>query len=134
MEATSLTFTSLSLMILSVPDDLAHKAEKHVNIGRALTGLLRATSNRAARNQVFLPVELPDRLGLKRRIAAVAHEHLWAARLLRAQAPKAALPALLPAVLAFRYLRCFSYGQPNTERTTPLDQLILYGKAIRGRY
>ena len=64
----------------------------------------------------------------------MAHEHLWAARRLRAQVPKAALPALLPAVLASRYLHRLSYGQPNTERTTPLDQLILYGKAIRGRY
>jgi phytoene synthase len=51
-EATSSTLTSLSLMILGVPDGLAHKAEKHVGIAWALTGLLRVAPERAARNQV----------------------------------------------------------------------------------
>lgn len=133
-EATSSNLTSLSLSVLGVPDGPAHQAGYHVGIAWSLTGHLRAAPARATQNQIYLPAELRDKSGMKRRVAAVAHEHLWAARRLRKQVPKAALPALLPAVLASRYLHRLSFREGDLKEASPLDQLVLYGHAFRRRY
>jgi phytoene synthase len=133
-EATSSTLTELSLLILGVPDGPAYRAGRFVGIAWALTGLLRVAPAQAATNKIFLPAALADHMGRKRRVAAVAQEYLYAARRVRAQVPKTALPALLPAVLASRYLYRLSNSGTTPVRVIPMDQLILYGHALTGRY
>jgi NADH dehydrogenase [ubiquinone] 1 alpha subcomplex assembly factor 6 len=130
--ATSSNLTALALRILGVEEGPAHHAGHHVGIAWALTGLLRVAPERATRSQIFLPLELPDRTGALHRLDAVAWENLRLARALRADVPKAALPALLPATLATRYLR--RLHRPTTGGASPLDQVLLYARALTGRY
>ena len=95
----------------------ALEAARHVGIAWALSGLLRAVPVHAARRQVFLPRELTRAAGLDvgrmldghpddalrtvaQQIADAAWAHIDAARALRSRVPRAAVPALLPAVLA----------------------------------
>jgi phytoene synthase len=107
----------LALEALGVHDETANAAGRHVGIALALAGMLRTAPHRAAIGRLDFPASLmldagiaPARIdpgrpppalpSVARAIAAAGREHLRAARGLRNQVPRAALPALLPAVLA----------------------------------
>jgi NADH dehydrogenase [ubiquinone] 1 alpha subcomplex assembly factor 6 len=155
-ETTAATLIDLALIVLGARDDAAREAARHVGIAWALTGLLRAVPFHATRRQVFLPQDLSRAAGLDvarmldghpddslrmvaRRIADAARTHLRAARALRPRVPRAAVPALLPAVLATRYLDRlerggFSLFDAGMQRP-PGDRAVrLLWAALRGRY
>ena len=93
-EATSARLVYLALEILGVRDLAARRAGFHVGVAYALAGLLRAMPYRNRAGRDLTPVE----------IAAAASRHLGLARAGRSGVTRAALPALLPAIVAERYL------------------------------
>jgi NADH dehydrogenase [ubiquinone] 1 alpha subcomplex assembly factor 6 len=93
-EATSARLVYLALEILGVRDPAAYQAGRHVGIAYALAGLLRAMPFRTRPDRCLVPPE----------IAAAASRHLDLARALRPGPARAALPALLPAIVAGRFL------------------------------
>ncbi|MFQ5785966.1 MAG: phytoene/squalene synthase family protein [Alphaproteobacteria bacterium] len=121
-EGSSATFVRLALAALGADDEGAMRAGRHVGIAWALVGLLRAVSFHARTRRIYLPadmlaaegVDVEDVFagrggrGLARvaaTLAGVAADHLRAARALRAETSRAALPALLPARFAANDLR-----------------------------
>jgi phytoene synthase len=152
--ATSSGLIGLVLRILEQGGDVAHEAARHVGIAWALIGLLRAVPYHVSRRQIFLPRDLTEAAGLDiealvagrageplqavaRQIGAAARDHLRHARSL--PVPRAAVPALLPAVLADRYLgqlerRGFSLFDTALARPPGDRALRLLWAALRGRY
>lgn len=153
---TSATLIELALGLLSQNDQVSRTAGRHVGIAWALAGLLRAVPFHAARRQIFLPRDLTAAAGLDiealvagrpgeplrqaaGEIAAAARRHLAAARSLRRDVPRAAVPALLPAVLADRYLDRlerggFSLFDGTMQRPAGDRAVRLLWAALRGRY
>ncbi len=101
--------------------DAATRAVEHAGVAFALVGLMRATPFHAARGRLYLPSDLvrdagldvndalagrftPALAGVVSRVLDRAEHHLRAARGLRREVPRRALPALLPATLAAMYL------------------------------
>ena len=113
----------LALEILGVSEGPALAADRDIGIAYALAGLLRAVPIHARARRVYLPgdlvataaLDLPRGLfALKSspalrqvvaEVAAAAARRLAAARAERHRVPRAALPGLLPGVLAGRALR-----------------------------
>lgn len=153
---TAATLIELVLAILRQTDGGARMAGRHVGIAWALTGLLRAVPFHAARRQIFLPRDLMAAAGLDieallagrpgdalrvvvGEVAAAARRHLAAARALRGEVSREAVPALLPAVLASRYLgrlerRGFSLFDGSLQRPPGDRAARLLWAALRGRY
>jgi phytoene synthase len=121
-EATSASLVWLALETLGAPDDAAIEAGRHVGIAWALVGLLRAMPHHLRQGRVYLPEDMAGEFAVDRRalremkpspalaaavraLAERAGGHLRDARAHRREVPKAALPALLPAVLADGHLR-----------------------------
>ncbi|MFQ6018000.1 MAG: phytoene/squalene synthase family protein [Kiloniellaceae bacterium] len=121
-EGTSASRVLLALEVLGAQGPAAAAAGRHVGIAFALAGLLRAVPFDAGRKRLYLPQDLVRKSGLRigelfelrssaalnriaEAIAARASRHLSEARALSAQVPKAAAPALLPAVLAGQGLK-----------------------------
>jgi len=110
VEAVSARLVYLALELLGVDDPAAHQAGFHVGIAYGLAGLLRAMPYQAHASHPLVPAE----------VAAAASRHLALARGLRSAAARAALPALLPAIVAERYLRrlkragCDPFGKTAT--------------------
>jgi len=94
-EAVSARLVYLALEMLGVDDPAARQAGFHVGIAYGLVGLLRAMPHQARASRPLVPAE----------VAAAASRHLALARGLRSAGARAALPALLPAIVAERYLR-----------------------------
>lgn len=114
-EGTSSRLIYLALEVLEVRDVAPIESGRHVGIAYALSGLLRAAPFLAAAGRTIIPRDIAARSGLEfgdsRRlrsssalcaavaeIAAAASRHLEAARV--HPIPRAAIPALLPAVIA----------------------------------
>ena len=155
-EATSSGLVGLALGVLGQPAESALQAARHVGIAWALTGLLRAVPYHAARRQIFLPRDMTEAVGLDlealvagragetlrvvaRQLAEAARAHLRQARALRPSVPRAAVPALLPAVLADRYLgqlerSGFSLFDASLQRPAGDRALRLWWASLRGRY
>ncbi len=155
-EATASTLIELALTVLRADDDAARAVARHVGVAWALTGLLRAVPFHAARRQVLLPRDLTRAAGLDvgrmldgrpddalptvaRQVAEAARAHIDAARALRDRVPRAAVPALLPAVLATRYLKRLERGGFSlfdaAGQRPPGDRAVrLLWAALRGRY
>jgi phytoene synthase len=153
---TSATLIELVLTILREGGEAARSAGRHVGVAWALIGLLRAVPYHAGRRQVFLPRDLTASAGLEiealvagrpgaplqavaRQIATRAREHLQQARALRRAVPRGAVPALLPAVLATRYLERlersgFSLFDGALQRPAGDRAVRLLWAALRGRY
>lgn len=121
-EATSSSLVWLALEVLGAQGDAAIEAGRHVGIAWALVGLLRAMPPHLRQGRVYLPDDIADEFAVDRRglremkpspalaaavraLAGRAGSHLRDARAHRPDVPKAALPALLPAVLADGHLR-----------------------------
>jgi NADH dehydrogenase [ubiquinone] 1 alpha subcomplex assembly factor 6 len=121
-EASSAPLVLLALEALGVRDHAAMRSGREVGIAYALAGLLGATVFHARARRTYLPADLvaahgialhrtlfelkpaPGLAAVAEAVAARARVHLAQARALRRDVPRAALPALLPAVLAGRML------------------------------
>ncbi|OYQ32959.1 phytoene synthase [Niveispirillum lacus] len=111
----------LACQILGARDPASMEAARLVGTAWALTGILRATPFLARGHRSRLPLTLmtehrvtepalfdgkpePGLARVAEAVADMARSLLQQARTLRAQVPKQALPALLPAILADHYL------------------------------
>lgn len=121
-EVTGAPVTQLAAQFLGPRDAATMEAARLIGTGWALTGILRAVPFLARGRRSRLPVnlmaasavsepalfDLKPEPGLAKVVSAVAEAaagKLQAARALRKDVAKAALPALLPARLADHYLR-----------------------------
>lgn len=153
-EATSATLIRLALQLLGARDEAA-RASHHVGIAYALAGLLRALPFHARAGRCYIPQDLAaafgldpqdgglrDGAGLRRaveEIAAVAAVHLRLARQHQARVPRAALPALLPAVVAERALARLRHAawnpfDPSIAAADPLLPWRLAAAMLRRRF
>lgn len=114
---TAGALAEMSLDVLGIADPPAHEAARYVGLAWAGVGILRSVPFHAARRRLYLPADslteagsateeifagIPSP-GICRVVAEVAdwsRRHLNTARMNRGDIPAAALPALLPAVLA----------------------------------
>jgi phytoene synthase len=121
-EGSSAGLVQLALEILGVREGPAVAVGQEVGLAYALTGLLRAAPFHARAKRLYLPADRVAAAGLEphrtifelksspalaevvAEVAAVARQHLMAARERRGQVPRRALPALLPAIVAARWL------------------------------
>lgn len=155
-DVTSTPLVQLALETLGVRDEGAQRAARHVGIAYALTGILRAVPFHARQHRQMLPADRMEAHGAKPadlfelrsapelrpvvgEVAARARDHLAQARGLRREVPRAALPALLPAVLADTYLDVIARegNDPFAARVqmaNPFRQAKLAWAAVRGRY
>ena len=154
-EASSAGLVRLALEILGVRTAGTEAAARDIGIAYALAGLLRATGFHVRAGRSYIPRDIAadagldsDRDGLRvtpawRRtvaaIAATATARLDAARRGRAAVPRAALPALLPAIGAERALtRLRQTGwNPFDPRLARPDSLLawhLAGAMLRRRF
>src|SRR5438132_5762254 len=121
-EATSARLVYLALEILGVRDPAAQQAGRHLGIAYALAGLLRAMPYQARAGRCLVPVDIATRAELDAddyralrtttavraaaaEIAEAASHHLALARTLRPAIARPALSAMLPAIVAARFLR-----------------------------
>ena len=121
-EGSSAALVRLALQVLGADPVATAAAARSVGIGYALAGLLRAMPFHAAAGRSYLPADIAARAGLdpadyaRRRgspalrkavaeIADAAERHLRAAGENRRALPRAAVAAVLPAVVAERYLK-----------------------------
>jgi NADH dehydrogenase [ubiquinone] 1 alpha subcomplex assembly factor 6 len=120
-EGTSSSLVQLALEVLGVRQPDAHETAGRVGIGYALAGLLRAMPFHAMAGRILVPEEIVARVGLDlrdysarrdtsalraaaREIAEAAIHHLRTARERRPTIPRAGLAAVLPAIVAERFL------------------------------
>lgn len=155
-DVTGAPLVQLALEILGVRDEASVAVGRHVGIAYALTGILRAVPFLARQHRQLLPVDLMARHGARPQdlfelratpelrpvigdVALVARQHLREARALRRSVPKAALPALLPAVLADLHLGVIAREEndvfaPRVLLPNPFRHLRLGWAAMRGVY
>lgn len=159
-EATSATITHLALQVVGTAAGAALEAGRHVGVAWALTGLLRALPLHVAERRICLPVAACRDAGIDvdalfngapqpgmaravAEVAAAARDHLAAARVLRRNCPRVAVPALLPAVLAGIYLDRLqragfdpfrAAGRPHTASAGPVAMVRLAIAAYSGRF
>jgi NADH dehydrogenase [ubiquinone] 1 alpha subcomplex assembly factor 6 len=152
--ATSASLMQLALFVLGADARRAHAAAREVGIAYGLAGLLRAMPFHARSGRRYIPDDIAARTGLDladyaalrgtpalraavAEIAAAARDHLAAAR--RHAAPRAARPALLPAVIADRFLaRLRRAGNdpfaPPLRVPDPMQVWRLTAAALTGRW
>jgi len=124
VDASSAPLIDLALEALAAHKGAAPEAARHIGIGLALSRILLARGTQ-------LPADL---------VAAEARRQLAAARALRREVPRAALPALLPAVLAESDLNRlervgYDLSAPRLTRPSGVSRpLRLALAAWRGRY
>ena len=154
---TSGSLVLLALETLGVRDATAAEAGRSIGIAYALAGLLTAAAFHAQRRRVYLPAALTARHGVDlerslfalkpssglaaatRDIADRARGRLDEARRQRGAIPRAAMPALLHAVLAERRLRRLDAADHNLFDAKlavgdTLQSLRLAWAALRRRY
>jgi NADH dehydrogenase [ubiquinone] 1 alpha subcomplex assembly factor 6 len=155
-EGTSARLIYLALEALGVRGSEAEAAAREVGLAYALAGLLRAAPFLARRRRPLIPADIvactalseSDYLALRstaalrsaaREIAAAAARHLAAARARRRRIPRAALPALLPAIIAGRALQRldragFDLFAPSLAIPDPLQSWRLAAGALLNRF
>ncbi len=156
VEATSSGLVYLALEILGVRNTAAVAAARDVGIAYALAGLLRAMPFHARAGRLYLPQDIATEFGvdpadyagmraspaLRRAaatIAGAAADRLSAARQRRPEVPRAALPALLPAIVAGRALQRLRRAEnnpfaPRLADRDPLLALRLAAASLTGRF
>lgn len=136
-QATAAELHHLWREALGETGDNATRAVERAGVAFAMVGLMRATPFHAARGRLYLPSDLvrdagvdvkdvlagrftPALAGVVLSVLDCAEHHLRETRSLRWQAPRGALPALLPATLAAMYLRRLrrAGGNPFAEGLT----------------
>jgi phytoene synthase len=120
-EGTSSPLMQLALEALGVRQPDAYETARRVGIGYALAGLLRAMPFHASAGRSLIPEEIAGRVELDpgdypsrrstpalraaaREIAEAAARHLLVARERRRTIPRGGLAAVLPAIVAQRFL------------------------------
>jgi NADH dehydrogenase [ubiquinone] 1 alpha subcomplex assembly factor 6 len=153
-EGTSSRLIYLALEILGVRG--AVPAAHHIGIAYALAGLLRALPLRASVHRPVIPIDVALRHGIDpadprvktgspqlraavAEIASAAAAHLQAAWAIRPRPPAAALPALLPAVIAQHSLRRLERAgcdpfDPKVQQRDPMQSWRLAWAALRRRF
>ena len=132
-------------------------AARDVGIAYALTGLLRAAPFHARAKRLYLPADRVGAAGLETHrtlfelkpspalaqivgeVAVVARQHLAAARRIRREIPRRAVPALLPAIVAGRWLDQLDRARhdifdPSVARRDPMTSWRIAAAAALGRY
>jgi phytoene synthase len=154
-EESAAPLVSLALEVAGAEASALSDVARHVGIGWALTGLMRALPHHAAQGRVMLPREVLAAVGLTAQavmggeerpnvaravasIADVARHHTRQARVYRRALPRAAKRVTLQAVLAGAYLRRLAdcAHDPYHPRVAigPLRrQLLLSRAALLGR-
>lgn len=155
-EASSATVVAVALEILGVREENAHVAGRDIGIAYALAGLLRAMPFHANAGRRYIPDDIAAAVGLDprdyarrtaspalrqaaARIAEAASARLSAARARHGTVPRAAVPALLPAVVAQGALDRLRHAgwNPFDPRIAAPDPLLVWrlGAArLRGRF
>jgi NADH dehydrogenase [ubiquinone] 1 alpha subcomplex assembly factor 6 len=155
-EGTSAQLVYLALEALGARDQAAREAGHHTGLAYALAGLLRALPLLIASGRPVIPSDIAARAGLDlgdhrglrpspalraavAEIAAAAKGHLRAARKRRGAVARAALPALLPALVAERSLKRLKKARhdpfdPALTRPDPLQSWRLAAAALRHRF
>ena len=154
---TSGSLMLLALEVLGVRDATATTVARSVGIAYALTGLLLAAPFHARQRRLYLPAALtsehgvdlerslfalkpsPELAATTRVIADRARHHLDEVRRQRGAVPRAAMPAVLHAVVAERHLRRLGAADhnlfdPQLAREDTLQSLRLAWAALRHRY
>lgn len=155
--ATSGSLILLALEVLGVREAKAAETGRAAGIAYALAGLLVAAPFHAQRRRIYLPAALtaqhgvdlerslfalkssPGLAAVARDIADCARRHLDAVRRHRGAVPRAAIPALLHAVLAEHRLRRLetvdhNLFDPKLAAEDTLQSLRLAWAALRGTY
>jgi phytoene synthase len=152
-EGTSSTLIYLALEALGAAEPVTVAAAREIGIAYALAGLLRAMPFHAASGRCYIPEDVAARVGLdpatyvRRRdtpalrgaageLAEAAETHLAVGRQCEGQIPRRARAALLPGVIADRFLRClkradFNPFAPELTRPDPLQSWRLAAAALR---
>ena len=152
-EGTSATLLYLVLEVLEVSEPNAAAAAREVGIGYALAGLLRAMPFQARAGRCYIPAEIGERTGVDPRdyaalrdtaplraasaeIAEVAAGHLAQAELHRHDIPRRARAAMLPAVVAKRFLTrlhraVYNPFAPELAAPDTLQSWRLFAAALR---
>lgn len=155
-EASSAPLIVLALEVLGARSSGLDVIARHVGIGYALSGLLRAMPFHARAGRAYIPVDIAQREGLDpgddaagragpalravvRAIADASASHLRTARERRGEVPRSALAALLPAVVASRHLARLQQAgydpfAPALAAPDPLQIWRLSLAALRGRF
>jgi NADH dehydrogenase [ubiquinone] 1 alpha subcomplex assembly factor 6 len=155
-EGTSSTVVCLALEALRAAEPATIEAAREVGIAYALAGLLRAMPFHAATGRRYIPDDIAARVGLdpttyaRRRdtpalrqaaaeLAEAAAAHLAAGRRYREQTPRRARAALLPAVIADRYLlrlkrAAYNPFAPELAQPDPLQSWRLALGGLRNRF
>jgi NADH dehydrogenase [ubiquinone] 1 alpha subcomplex assembly factor 6 len=155
-EGTSSALLFLVLEALGAAKEATVEAAREVGIAYALAGLLRAMPFHAASGRCYIPADVAARVGLDpatytRRhdtpalrsaaaeLAEAAATHLAAGRQCRGQTPRRARAALLPAVIADRFLlrlkrAGFDPFAPELAVPDPLQSWRLAVAALRNRF
>jgi NADH dehydrogenase [ubiquinone] 1 alpha subcomplex assembly factor 6 len=156
-EGSSGSLVLLALEALGLRQGEGEAAALSVGIAYALSGLLSAMRFHAGMRRLYLPQDMiaAQKIDLDRsvfalkstpalaecaqEIAALARYHLGVARAQRERVPKAALPALLPAIIADRRLkrlerRSYDLFDPRLQQRDTLQSLRLSWAALRRRY
>jgi NADH dehydrogenase [ubiquinone] 1 alpha subcomplex assembly factor 6 len=155
-EGTSATLLYLAIEVLGVAEAGVVAAAREVGIGYAVAGLLRAVPFHARAGRCYIPADIAARAGLDRadsanlrdsaglraaaaEIAEAGARHLRAARRYRRDVPRSARAALLPSVIADRFLArlqragCNPFA-PELAAPDPLQSWRLLAAALRGRF
>jgi phytoene synthase len=120
-EGSSAALVHLALQVLGVREVTIEETARKVGIAYALAGLLRAMPFHARAGRAYIPADVGERARLDpadytagrgtpalraavREIAVAAVRHLRAAREGRPAIPRSAIAALLPAIVAGRFL------------------------------
>ena len=120
-EGSSAALVHLALQVLGVREATIEETVRQVGIAYALAGLLRAMPFHARAGRTYIPADVGERARLDpgdygagratpalraavREIAAAAVRYLRAARVGRPATPRSAIAALLPAIVADRFL------------------------------
>jgi NADH dehydrogenase [ubiquinone] 1 alpha subcomplex assembly factor 6 len=155
-EGTSATLLYLVVDVLGVTEARTHAAVREVGIGYALAGLLRAMPFHARAGRCYIPAQIAGRSGLDPRdyaglrdtaglreavaeVAEAAAAHLQTARQYRREIPRPARTAMLPAVIADRFLvrlKRAAYNPFAPELGVPdtLQSWRLFAAALRNRF
>ena len=134
-EASSARLVWLALEVLGVHDSAASDAGRHIGIAYALAGLLRLLP---LRTRPIIPAGMSMRRGVSE-LSAAASRHLDAAPIHRKMIPRSAIPALLPAVIARRYLTRLKRARydafdPALLNSDPLQSWRLAAVALLNRF
>ena len=131
---TSASLSLLAMETLALEDETTIEVAQSIAIAWALTGIARSVRHHALAGRVMLPKQMLDECGLAvqnlqspetaqragpiiRAVANQAHQHLDRARELSSRVDLRAMPVLLPATLASRYLH--TLAQSNYDMFHP---------------